>query len=114
MPWMTGHLPEARTFRARIFIEEGMTGNVEVIEYEGGLWIVTGWLEHNSEPARRPIRLIRLPESDLEKGDPRDADYLLRKPIPKVVFEGPAEQAAQAGFEVIHLPEIAFAIPRKH
>lgn len=82
-----------------------------VIEYEGALWIVTGWLFHQTRSVKRPIRLIRMTGLPYEAiPSAGGADYIVTQPIPKSVLLGhtPPEQAS--GFVVLDDPNIELVV----
>lgn len=99
-----------------VLTEKSVISALSVIEHEGSLWIVTGWLEHKTKPLRRPIRLIQLTGLQYEELDPQKhgADYLVNQPIPKAVIDGRALPEEAVGFVVLDTPKIEFQVPNPH
>lgn len=99
---------------ANVLTDRSLISRLSVIEYEGALWIVTRWLEHKTEPLRRPARLIRMTGLQFQEIDPEQqgADYMVSQPIPRALFDDRAPRKVPAGFVVLELPPIAFPVSR--
>ena len=101
---------------ANVLTEKSVITGLSVIEHEGALWIVTGWLEHKTEPVKRPIRLIRLTGLQYQKLDPekQGADFLVSRPIPRGVLDGRTPSEEAVGFVVLDNPKIEIPVPKAH
>lgn len=100
---------------ATVLTEKSVITGLSVIEHEGALWIVTGWLEHKTKPLKRPARIIRMTGLDYQQSGPtQGGDFLVNQPIPRAVLDGltPPEQAA--GFVVIDTPKIEIEVTKPH
>jgi hypothetical protein len=84
--------------------EEGRL-TIDAIEYNGGVWLVPQWLDHPFQPARKPVRIIRL---DLLPHSGRSGpwDYVLTGPVPRDVLEGKTKVVGKQRFVVIERPDI--------
>lgn len=101
---------------ASVPTEKSLISGLSVIEHEGALWIVTGWLQHKSRPVRRPIRLIRLTGLLYEEASLRDhnADYLVSRPIPRAVLDGLVPPEKADGFVVLDTPDLEFPVASRN
>jgi hypothetical protein len=101
-------------FKAILTVEgSNETSSVSVIEYDGKFWLVPQWLENRTAGWRKPERLIFLSDlahQILPESSSR-GHFLVSAPVPTSVLYGPAQQAVDTGYRVIHRPEIQFPIP---
>lgn len=99
---------------ATVLTPEGSIGRLSVIELEGALWLVAGWMTHNTKPLKRPTRLIRLTGLRFQTADPtaHGADYLVEEPIPKAVLDGPLSPETAGKFVVWDKPNIELPAPK--
>lgn len=98
---------------ANVLTERSLVTGLSVIEHEGALWIVTGWLEHKTRPVRRPIRLIRMTGLAFEELDAakHGADYMVNQPIPRAVLDGRTPREKAGDFVVLDTPDLEFPMP---
>lgn len=94
-----------KIFKTLVPSEDGIL-LYDTILYEGKLWLVPEWLD--GEPKKgysKPVRIICM--SSLEHTGPfSDADYTLKHPIPKAVFEGHVPQGFENKYIVIENPAV--------
>ncbi len=86
---------------------------IDTIEYDGKMWLVPRWLEAPSEGWKTPVRIILLDllyHQVIPSGVP--ADFLLKLPMPKDVFEGRIPKGSEDEFVVIERPDVKIPIPR--
>ena len=80
-----------KIYQTLIFYEggKGEIFCIDTIEYDEKMWLVPGWLEAPSEGWKTPVRITLLDSLDHQTA-PADfeADFVLKLPIPKDVFEG--------------------------
>lgn len=79
---------------------------VDTISHEGGLWLVTQWIQDRDTKEKWPARLIRLDVLPSYRilGPGFPADYSLGQPIPKGIFDGSISPEKATGYEVIDSP----------
>jgi hypothetical protein len=83
----------------------------DTIEHDGKLWLVPHWLDTIDGRWTSPARIIRI---DLLRHSRFGAsEYLLNDPLPKELFDERSPKEPIAGYEVVELPEIQFATPKK-
>ncbi len=89
---------------------EGIS-SYDTIEYEDDLWLVPEWIDGSpSEELSRPARIIRI--TFLPRTGPfGDAQYVLRDPIPKGIFEGHVPPELKELYVVIENPCVAVMTP---
>ncbi|WP_299321417.1 hypothetical protein [Parasphingopyxis sp.] len=99
-----------------VMTETSMISGLSVIEHEGALWIVTGWLGHKTRPVKRPVRLIRMTGLQYEELDPEQhgSDYLVNQPIPRGVLDGTIASEEATGFVVLDTPKIEIPVSKPH
>jgi hypothetical protein len=88
--------------------EDG-TYSVDIIQYEGGLWLVPSWLDTPYPKMRKPARLIRLDalaHKDLGFLMPDHRRLVLDDPIPKSVLFGPYQSLQEPRYEVVEEPDL--------
>jgi hypothetical protein len=102
-------------FTALVAFENGggSIWQVDVIEHEGGFWLVPEWFEFPELGTRKPVRIISLKtirHQDQDGGPfPR---FVLNAPISKDVFDGvPTPKAVQ--YVVIEQPDISRPLPER-
>ncbi len=95
---------------------EGGSGKIfeiDTIEYDGKMWLVPYWLEAPSEGWKTPARIILLDSLDHQAAPAGfEADFLLKLPMPKDVFEGRIPKKSEGEFVVIERPNVKILIPR--
>ncbi len=95
---------------------EGGSGKIfeiDTIEYDGKMWLVPRWLEAPSEGWKTPARIILLDSLDHQAAPAGfEADFLLKLPMPKDVFEGRTPKRSEGEFVVIERPDVKIPIPR--
>ncbi len=86
---------------------------IDTIEYDGKLWLVPHWIEAPTEGWKMPARIVLLDSLDY-RTEPSDApaDYLLKTPMPRDVFEGRIPNGSEGEFVVIERPDVKIPIPR--
>ena len=86
---------------------------IDTIEYDGKWWLVPHWLEAPSEGWKTPARIILLDSLD-HQAAPADfeADFVLKSPMPRDVFEGRIPKKSKGEFVVIERPDVKIPIPR--
>ena len=84
------------------FAESGKENVCDAILLENHVWLVGKWLENKELKISKPIRIIRLPESDIEASQLDQYHFLLLKPIPQSVLDGRATH----GYEVRESPDL--------
>jgi hypothetical protein len=82
---------------------------MDVIECEGGFWLVPSWLGNPSSGVKSPTRIIsmRSIRYDRSSGCP---EFVIHDPIPKRVFERRSQSPEAFGFEVQERPGLEFPI----
>jgi hypothetical protein len=105
-------MEEAPMKKTLVGTENGSIVMLDTIEHQGGLWLVTEWLEHLGQGARSPRRIIRLDVLPYKAASFGGSDYILSSGhIPKDVLECKIPQEQVADFVVIDLPEIFLKLP---
>lgn len=103
-----------KIYQTLMYYEDGAgTFCIDTIEYDGKLWLVPEWLEAPTEGWKTPARIILLDSLDHQtesSGVP--ADYLLKSPMPRDVFEGRIPKGSEGEFVVIERPGVKIPIPR--
>lgn len=81
---------------------------MDVIEYEGGFWLVPEWLDNRSLKLTRPLRIISLATMVHHRMEGQNPEFLVENPVPKYVFDGrvPPEEADK--YIVVENPDVAF------
>ncbi len=92
--------------------DDGSIVLLDTIEHEGGLWLVTQWLENPSQGMRSPERIIGLDVLPYRATKLDGADYILSSGrIPVDVLASKIPQSKVADFVVIDLPQIYLKLP---
>lgn len=99
------------TFKAYVGNESGLF-KIDVIEFEGGLWLVTEWLDNKAQGWTTPARIIRMdtiPHQRAQQGS--DVDYVVNISIPKALLSGcdPTTVETELPLEIRDLPGIRFS-----
>lgn len=81
----------------------GVLLQFDTVEFEGKLWVVSGWQDRKSKRVFMPIRIIRFDHLPYQKVDRPDCAYTLGDLIPRSVLDGETIE----GFEVRNLPNIS-------
>lgn len=81
--------------------DDGVIYKVDTIEHEGALWLVPRWVEVIKPEGQEPARAIRLTGLEFEASPNPDADYFLKKPIPKAILHGTALPRPEDGLVVV-------------
>lgn len=81
---------------------------VEGIAYEGKLWLVPQWLESQSEPISKPVRMVRFDNLPHIENPSSGHDYAVNQQVPRAVLDG---QSCN-GFQTLSGNEITFGIRR--
>lgn len=81
---------------------------MDVIEYEGGFWLVPEWLDYPALKATRPLRIVAMETLVHTRTEGRNPEFVVEYPVPKYVFDGriPPEEAGK--YIVIENPDVAF------
>lgn len=84
---------------------------IDVIEYEGKLWLVPLWLSPQDGKWQTPARIIRFDHlKHQNRGLKGVFEYTLQAPIPTAVLNGTAPPQEAAYYEVIERPNIQFPV----
>lgn len=101
-----------KVYTTKVLLDDGIS-HFDTIEYEGGRWLVPGWIDSQSEGWSMPERIIRV---DLlpggKAGASSAADFLLHDPIPRSLLNGQIPKELEGRVSVIELPDIRIYIPR--
>ena len=94
-----------KVFKTLVFfdIADGSIHECDTIEYEGGKWLVTSWIDNPSKRETRPLRIIRVDQLGLQEFQGR---FVLNYPMPKAVFDGRAPPPQGSPLVVIESPPI--------
>lgn len=86
---------------------DGMMYAVDVIEYDGKIWLVPHWYEVPAKKVSMPARMVRIDNQKHQHvpGSPF-GDYVLNGPIPKVLLEKTTPKQQVVGWEYMELPEL--------
>ncbi len=92
---------------------EGTLFGGDAIEFEGGLWLVPGWIEVPDQGWKAPARIIRLDGLDLQwhPGAP-NGDATLDVALPRAVLFPEPNSPPAFGFEVRERPDVRVPIAR--
>jgi hypothetical protein len=84
--------------------------HMDVIEHDGGFWLVPEWLDNPAQKLTTPLRIVSLEALGGHRMAGESSDFLVELPVPKYVFDGriPPEEAGK--YVVVESPEIY--IPR--
>lgn len=86
---------------------------IDVIEYEGGLWLVTEWLDNKALGWTTPARIIRMDTIPHQIASTRlhGEDFVVNVSIPKAILTGadPKSVETEIPLEVRDLPGIRFS-----
>ena len=95
-------------------VETGEVSTCDTITYDGGLWLVSEWIEVPTDGYKEPARLIRIDKLRHRKiaGEKFPATFLLNVPLPKALFNAVVPTDLLAKFEVVDLPGILYPIQR--
>lgn len=86
---------------------------IDVIEFEGGLWLVTEWIDKKALGWTTPARIIRLdtiPHQVAQSGL-NGANFVVNVSIPTAILHGadPTTVKTEHPLEIRDLPEIRFS-----
>lgn len=90
--------------------EDGLF-NVDVIEFEGGLWLVPQWLDNKAQGWTTPGRIIRLDTIPHQRVDGQAYHFVVNVAIPKAILQGddPTKVATEYPLEVRDMPGCRFS-----
>lgn len=104
-------MTSARRFAGVYFSDTPNLWTVEVIEHEGELWLVGGWLANPQEQYKTPTRLVCLSRMKHQRCSPgRPHDFLTREPLPKAVLDRPTLPGERGGFVVLEAPDVRVSL----
>ena len=84
--------------------DDGALLVVDIIDYEGGLWLVPAWIPGPAKGTERPARIICVDDMKTSKPSPEyEVDLALRDPLSKAFLEG---GVIKEGVSVIEQPDI--------
>jgi hypothetical protein len=86
---------------------------VDVIEHDGGFWLVPEWLDMPAQGVTMPRRIIPLARVSHQRNDGIDPEFVVNDPIPKSVFDGLAQSQIADKYGVQELPEIRIPLPKR-
>lgn len=108
----TNYGASMKILKSLVFFDEG-DGNiykVDTIEYEGGTWLVPGWLESPTLGYKIPERIVQIDCIRHQKTSGSSiADFVLNSPISRAVFDG---QKTSLEYVVVERPDIRIPIPK--
>lgn len=85
---------------------------MDVIEFEGGLWLVTEWLDNKAQGWTTPARIIRMDTIPHQLAHPSDSvDFVVNISIPIALLQGhdPSAIETECALDVRDLPGIRFS-----
>lgn len=97
-----------KIYKALVANSEGLY-SIDVIEFEGGLWLVPEWIDHITEGWTSPARIIRMDTLPYQRDTGlTDTDFVVNVTIPTELLDGKDPQSVKTDFpfEVRDLPEI--------
>ncbi len=84
---------------------------MDLVEYQGRLWIVPAWIEWQRERLQAPARLIALDSVAHRQASANvPFQYEVSTIIPRAVLDGSDQNPEEAGFEVLERPGIAIPL----
>mgnify|MGYP007100080988 CR=1 FL=1 len=98
--------------RALVFMDDGIAYIMDVVQHEGGLWLVPEWLVGNSRTHRLPRRMVSLAGCLVRHTPEGPAEWTVSDAIPKSIFDGSAPPSERQRYDVHELPDLAFRIPK--
>lgn len=101
---------------AQVIVADGVHNIVmmDVIEHQGGFWLVPEWLDNRAQQVTMPVRIVSLETLPHQRTRGRP-EFVVNDPVPKYVFDGhvPPEQATK--YIVVERPDIRIPLaPRLH
>ena len=94
-------------FKTLIYWDDDKIGELltcDSIEYLGGLWLVSAWLESTDDKERYPERIIRFDLARYQDEPFGVHRCVLNDPVPKELLSGPSRSLPP--FEVVVAPDI--------
>jgi hypothetical protein len=102
--------------KAMILVNDGKSAGsqmtaIDVIEYEGSLWVVPEWLDYPKLGISKPARIVRIDQLRYSTSKLPWADYFLTTPVPKAVLDSLSPSSGVVDYEVVVLPDIKVRTP---
>ena len=90
--------------------EDGLY-RVDVIEFEGGLWLVPEWLDNKAQGWTTPARIIRLDTIPHQRVEGMDYHFVVNVSIPKAILTGADPTTIDTEFPLIvrDMPGVRFS-----
>ena len=83
---------------------------MDVIEFDGQVWLVPEWLDIPDEKVTMPVRIVLLDVIPHERGT-ASPQIVVSGPVPKSVFEGRIPPELESQYVVIERPDIRLPLP---
>jgi hypothetical protein len=111
-------MPEVRTFKILVALEDGTVATCAGIEHEGAVWLVPKWLSFPTEKYAMPERMIRLDQFRYQTFDPpvagsgptAGAHFAINDPLPKGLFDDELSSQLKERYDVLERPDLRFRI----
>jgi hypothetical protein len=97
--------PELVPFKATVLVGNDVK-RLDIITFQGKMWLVSGWFVMPAEGLRKPERLICLSPLEHEIPVENQPDFVVTFPIPMSVFSGHVPPGLADAYQVLDYPDI--------
>jgi hypothetical protein len=107
-------MADVRMYKVLLMFEDGSMSVGGAIDYEGAVWIVTGWLPFPAEGYTKPKRMLRLDQFQFRRFDPpakgpgplQGVDFAVNTPLPRTLIDGAMTPQLRSRYVVLELPDV--------
>lgn len=98
----------SQLFKALVFFDDGQSppAIVQAIEYQGQLWLVSGWIELPAKAVSKPVRLIPLDPLLHQRVSDPGFDIVVNAGLPRQLFDPEVPTELRNRFQILEGPDI--------